>query len=282
MEGVGGVHGNLYEGLSNAERIRRFEVEGFVVLPDVLDADQVATLKKEMAAIPMRPSFYSDKPTFAAVPPQFHSPAFSRLIGHPPAAEFLTALLGEDVVFTHGHYVLSHPGQPALEMHADYAPYGSTYSHWEESCPLRVRFLYYLDNTGTDCAPLRIVPRSHICFHADAHPYRRYKAHEGEFLVPMRAGSALCFAVRMFHGTGPNISNRTRGMLELDYRPLWARPVMPVGEWEIDDVLAAPPDARPFLRSPNSCDRHWEFLGNSEVSEGPATGMLPSRWGALR
>lgn len=260
------------------ERIRHLEVEGYVVLPDILGPDELDAVRSELADLPMRPSFYSDEPTFAAVQPQWHSRSVAGLIGHPAAAELLHALFGDDVVFTHGHYIVSHPGQPPLELHADYAPYGSTYSKWEESCPVRVRFLYYLDDTGTDRGALRIVPRSHICMHADAHPYRRYASHPEELLVPMRAGSALCFAVRMFHGTGPNTSDRTRGMLEMDYRPLWARPVMPVAEWSEREVAAAPAAARPFLRSPNSFDRPWEFLGNGEVDDREPVGMSPSRW----
>lgn len=265
--------------LSDEERIRHFEIEGFVVFPDILSAPEVTALKGELEDLPMRPSFYSDKPTFAAVQPQWHSPKVAGLIGQHRAVSFLNSLLGDEVVFTHGHYIVSHPGQPALELHADYAPYGSTYSRWEESCPLRVRFLYYLDDTSIDRGALRIIPRSHICMHSDALPYRRYKSHTEELLVPMKAGSALCFAVRMFHGTGPNTSTGTRGMLEIDYRPLWARPLMPVAEWPDDDVRRAPERSQPFLHSPNSFDRPWEFLGNNDVLDRDAPGMAPSRWG---
>lgn len=271
-----------FKSLTTSEQIRHFEVEGFVILPEIVSPEQVATIKEELSTLPMRESFYSDKPTFGAAPPQWHSQAVGELIGNPAAVAFLHALLGDEVLFIHGHYILSHPGHPALELHSDYKPFGSTYARWEESGPASVRFLYYLDDTSTDRGALRIVPRSHICWHEDAHPYHRYVSHPEEVLVPMRAGSALAFAMRLFHGTAANTATSTRGMLEMDYRPVWARPVMPVEEWDEAAVAAAPAVAHPLLRSKNIYDRSWEFMKQNEILESQAMGMAPSRWGANR
>jgi ectoine hydroxylase-related dioxygenase (phytanoyl-CoA dioxygenase family) len=276
---------NLYDardafiGLSAAARIRHFETEGYVVLPNVVAAPALERIKAELAdKVPMRASFFTDKPAFSKVAPLTRSAACAELIAHAPVLDFLRRLMGEALVFMHNFYILSHPGAPALEFHTDFQPFGSTYSSWLESCPLRVRVLYYLDDTRDDRSALRIVPRSHICFHADAQPYRRYKGVSGETVLPLRAGDAFVFAVRLFHATTANTTDETRGMLEYDYRPLWARPYGPIPDWTEEELALVPPEARALVGGRNRFDVSWEFDVKREAVDGPAPGMSPGRW----
>lgn len=265
-------------GLSPAQRIHQIETEGYVILPDAISAETIAALKAEFETLPMRPSFFTDKPAFSSIPPHTHGPVAAGLIGNPPVLEFARALMGDELVFMHSFYILSHPGSPELELHTDYQPFGSTYSQWLESCPLRIRVLYYLDDTRDDRAALRIVPRSHICFHADAQPYRRYKSHPDEVLLPLKAGDAFVFATRLFHGVGPNLTDETRGMVEIDYRPLWARPYGPVPDWSDEQLRHVPADLRPMVERRNRTDAAWEFDVKRAAVDQPAPGMSPSRW----
>jgi len=265
--------------MGGAERIRQFETEGYVVIADALSPARIAALKAELATMPMRPSFYTDAPSFSTVPPHTHGPEAGALIGNPPVLDFARALMGDALVFMHSFYILSHPGSPALELHTDYQPFGGTYSQWLESCPLRVRVLYYLDDTRDDRAALRIVPRSHIAFHADAQPYRRYRDHPDEVTVPLKAGDAFVFATRLFHGVGPNITQETRGMVEIDYRPLWARPYGPVPDWSEDQLRYVPDALRDMARHRNATDAAWEFDTRRAAVDTPAPGMSPHRWG---
>jgi len=265
-------------GMTRPEQIRQFETEGYVILPDVLDAELIKAFKAELSTLPMRPSFFTDAPAFSKVPPHTHGPIAATLIAHPPTLDFINALLGEDLVFMHCFYILSHPGAPALELHTDFQPFGSTYSGWLESCPVRVRVLYYLDDTRDDRSALRIIPRSHICFHADAQPYRRMKEHPDEITMPIKAGDAFVFAVRLFHGTGPNTTCETRGMLEYDYRPVWARPYGPVPDWTEEELKFVPAHARRLVRSRNTVDFAWEFDVKRQATDHPAPRMTPSRW----
>lgn len=266
-------------GLTRAQAIRQFETEGFFIIPDALSPERIAALKAEFASLPMRPSFYTDAPSFSVTPPHVHGPEGASLIGNPPVLEFVKALMGDELVFMHSFYILSHPGSPPLEVHTDYQPYGSTYSQWLESCPLRLRVLYYLDDTRDDRAALRIVPRSHICWHADAQPYRRYKDHPEEVVLPLKAGDAFVFATRLFHGVGPNTTGETRGMVEIDYRPLWARPYGPVPDWSAEQLRHVPPELLPMVERRNRTDFAWEFDIKRAAVDVPAPGMSPSRWG---
>lgn len=267
-----------FVGMARPAQIRHFETEGYTILPNVLDAALIARLKSELETLPMRPSFFTDAPAFSKIPPHTHGPVAAGLIDHPPTLDFVKALLGDDLIFMHCFYILSHPGAPALELHTDFQPFGSTYSGWLESCPVRVRVLYYLDDTRDDRSALRIIPRSHICFHADAQPYRRYPKHPDEILVPVKAGDAFVFAVRMFHGTGPNTTAEKRGMMEYDYRPIWARPYGPLPDWSAEELKHVPARARALVRSRNTVDFGWEFDMKRAAVDVPAPGLRPDRW----
>src|SRR5579871_6430839 len=77
-------------------QIRHFETEGYVVLPNVLDPSTIEVIKKELAEkVPMRASFFTDKPAFAKVAPHTRSRSCAALIAHPPVLDFVRALLGD-------------------------------------------------------------------------------------------------------------------------------------------------------------------------------------------
>jgi len=265
--------------MSVPELIRHFEVEGFVIFPETLGPDLIARLKAELDSLPMRASFFTDLPCFAKIPPHTHGSELAGLIAHKPVTSFLETLMGDDLVFMHSFYVLSHPGGPELDVHTDFQPYGSTYSGWLESCPIRSRVLYYLDDAPAERAALRIIPRSHICFHKDAQPYRRYVRHADEVLIELKAGDAFVFAVRLFHGVTGNTTNDKRGMLEYDYRPTWSRPMQPVPEWTAEQLAHVPEEAQRFLKGRNHLDFGWEFDAKRASVDEPAPGMSPARWG---
>ncbi len=265
--------------LDRAGLVRHLETEGFIILQNAISSEKIAALKAEFQTLPMRSSFFTDAPAFTKIPPHTHGPECASLIGNPPALDFAKALMGEDLVMMHSFYILSHPGSPSLELHTDVQPFGSTYSQWMESCPLRLRVLYYLDDTRDDRAALRIVPRSHICWHADAQPYARIKDHVDEVMVPLKAGDAFIFATRLFHGVGPNTTQETRGMIEIDYRPLWARPYGPVPNWTAEQLQHVPEDLMPMVVDRNRFDKSWEFDKERGPVDRPAPGMSPRRWG---
>ncbi len=241
-----------WRAMTDAERLKHFEIEGYVVLPNLIDAATIARVKADCADLPMDKAPYSDEQTFARTPPQWHSPTFAKLIGHPPMIKFLQQAMGDDLVFMLGHYICSGPGVPGLQLHSDYQPYGSKMKGWNESSPATVRVLIYLDDLTADCAPFTILPRSHLSIHQASDPYLRFDNHPDMVTVCLEAGSAIAFNVRAFHGTHPNTGPRRRAMLEYAYRPAWARCTGQVEEWDARDVANAPAEAKPFLKPRNS------------------------------
>ena len=264
--------------LTLAQRIRHFEVEGYMMLPDVLGAEHIAKLKKELSNALMRPKPYSEYQTTAAKQPQWISRTVAGLIGHPPVIEFLTELMGPDIVFTRGFFQRTHPGSPGISMHTDGQPHGSSIFDYEGSSPRLLRVLYYLDDLIPKRAPLRLIPRSHISFHAHASPYVRYKSHPQEITLCAKAGSAVVIPSTLFHATHPNTDGSLRELIQFGYRPAWAGPIKPMKEWDPKLVADAPEQAKPFLQSLNTTGGVWELEHKPKGMRTEAQGIDPSRW----
>jgi len=270
-----------YSALDRAEQIRRFEVEGYVVLPSILPPELVTRISSELADAEMSHTSYSVNQTRSVVQPQWHSPAVAELIGFPPMAEFLAALLGDDIVFTRGFFQRTLPGSPGISMHTDGQPHGSNLFGYEGSCPRLLRVLYYLDELTEERAPFRLIARSHLSFHSDASPYVRYKSHPEEVTLVVPAGSAVVIPSLLFHGSHPNLSDQPRELVQLGYRPAWAGPVQPVEEWDPEHVANAPEIAKPFLQSLNTSGAAWEQEHKPSGMRADSEGIRPGRWGDL-
>jgi hypothetical protein len=263
--------------LTLGQRIRHLEVEGYLVLPDLLSALEVAGLKAQTSAWETRHVDYSERQRYRSHV-QFEGGAVTALIGHAPTVRFLRELFGPEILLCSYTYARSDPGHPGISLHADGQPYGSAIFGYEGSCPVLVRVLYYLDDLTPEVSPFRVVPRSHLSLHADANPYLRYESHPEEVMVPARAGSAVLIHHRVIHGNYPNRGDRAREMLALGYRPRWAGPVAPVPDWDRNAVAQLPLALQPFFADPNS--REGDFHAGNKPAGMPrsAPGINPSRW----
>ena len=210
--------------LTLGERIRQIEVEGYLVLPDLLPTEHVRYLKTQTETLETTAVDYSVHQRYRQNL-QFSGGAITELAAHHPAIAFLETLLGKELIIMSYSYARSEPGHPGISLHTDGKPYGSNIDGYEGSVPIMVRVLYYLDDLTPDVSPFRVVPRSHICLHADANPYVSLDAHPEEVMVPVKAGSAMLINHRVFHGNYPNTGDRAREMLAIAYRPGWGGPI---------------------------------------------------------
>jgi hypothetical protein len=268
-----------FRSMSRPEQIRHLEVEGFVILPEILDAGRVERIQQELADAEMGHTSYSVNQTRSTVQPQWISRGVAELIGYPPMIGFLTDLLGPDIVFTRGFFQRTLPGSPGISIHTDGQPHGSDLFGYEGSCPRLLRVLYYLDELTPERAPFRLIPRSHLSFHAEASPYVRYTSHPEEITIAAPAGSAVVVPSMLLHGSHPNKDTHSRALVQLGYRPAWAGPVQPVEEWDPELVAAAPEIAKPFLQSLNRSDAEWVQPHKPTGMKSEASGINPSRWG---
>lgn len=264
--------------MSEAQRIKHLEIEGYMVFPDLLSPGQIADVKKELALLPTQGAGYSENQrTFHNVQ-WTDSPACIELAAQPAMVGFLGRLFGDEVICTSYVYALSRPGHPGMALHTDAQPYGSTIFGLQASSPRLVRVLYYLDDLTPERAPLKVIPHSHLSFHSDAHPYKRYLSHPEEVMVTCKAGSAAIINQSVFHANYPNHSNEDRNLLAIAYRPAWAGPIAEVEDWPAEKVAALPPHVRRYFGSLNT--RKVDDLVKSRSDDMPtsAPGINPSRW----
>ena len=266
-----------WSALTLGERIRQIEIEGYLVLPDLLSADHLHQLREITAHFETRAVDYSVHQRGRSNI-QFDGGLITDLIAHSPTITFLRELFGEEIVFMAYGYARSEPGHPGISLHTDGQPYGSEIFGYEGSCPKMVRVLYYLQDLTPEVSPFRVVPCSHLSMHADANPYKRFETHPEEVMVPTKAGSAVLINHKVFHGNLPNVGEYAREMLAIMYRPAWAGPVEEVASWDEADLEKLPAHVRPFFIERNT--RHWDFGGGNKpanmASEAP--GMNPSRF----
>jgi hypothetical protein len=268
-----------FRSMTRPQHLRHLEVEGYIVFPQILDAETIARLKRELADADMAHTNYSKNQTRSTTQPQWHSRAVAELIGYPPMIGFLTDLMGPDIVFTRGFFQRTRPGCPGISIHTDGQPHGSDLFGYEGSCPRLVRVLYYLDDLTPDRAPFRLIPRSHLSFHGQANPYVRYKSHPEEITITAPAGSAVVVPSMVLHGSHSNKDAKPRELVQLGYRPAWAGPVQPVDEWDPQLVADAPDIAKPFLQPLNTSGAQWVQPHKPEGMATEAPGINPSRWG---
>ena len=114
-----------FESFTRPQQIKHLEVEGYLVIPKVLNQRQINDLKIGMSDAEMLHTDYSTKQTRSVKQPQWHSRAVAEIIGHPVIIDFLNDLMGPEIVFTRGFYQKSLSGCPGISLHTDGQPHGS-------------------------------------------------------------------------------------------------------------------------------------------------------------
>lgn len=148
--------------LTIEQRIRSIELDGFVVIPDLLSAAQLESICAELCQLPTTAVDYSEHQRGHSDVQWTDSPTAVSVIALPPTIEFLTTLFGDDLVCTSCAYAVSEPGHPGIAIHTDAQPYGSKIFGLASSAPCLVRVLYYLDDLTPERSPFKVIPRSHL------------------------------------------------------------------------------------------------------------------------
>lgn len=266
-----------WSSLTTAQRVRSIELDGYVVIPDLLSEDQLHDIRDELARLPTTGTDYSEHQRGAGDVQWTDSPTATEVIALPAMIEFLETLFGDDLICTSCAYAVSQPGHPGIAIHTDAQPYGSQIFGLQSSSPCLVRALYYLDDLTPERSPFKVIPRSHLSLHADANPYRRYLSHEDEVMVTCRAGSAVVINQKVFHANYPNYSDSDRRMLAIAYRPAWAGPIGEVPDYDPDQVAKLPPDVRRFFRSLNTRKIDYDLPNRPQNMARHAPGISPRR-----
>lgn len=265
--------------LTIEQRIRSIELDGYVVIPDLLAPAQLDAIRAELSRLQTTAVDYSEHQRGCANLQWTDSPTAIRVIALPAMIEFLETLFGDELVCTSCAYAVSHPGHPGIAIHTDAQPYGSKIFGLAASSPCLVRVLYYLDDLTPERSPFKVIPRSHLSLHSDGNPYRRYLSHDDEVMVTCRAGSAVIINQKVFHANYPNYSDSDRRILAIAYRPAWAGPIGEVDEHDPQRVAQLPPEVRRFFVSPNTHRIEYDLPNRPDNMSRHAPGISPQRWG---
>ena len=99
--------------LTFGEQVKMLEVDGYVVLPNVLNESQIQTLKDEIAKVETKGADYSEKQRTSS-DIAFLGGETTKLIANPPTISFLEKLFGDELVVMSYAYARSEPGHPGI------------------------------------------------------------------------------------------------------------------------------------------------------------------------
>jgi ectoine hydroxylase-related dioxygenase (phytanoyl-CoA dioxygenase family) len=252
----------------NSSQLANYARDGVLVVPDVIDAETVATLRGVTDAFVERARrltthdevFDLEDSHSAAEPrvrrikmPHLHHPAFAALVRHPGIIAVLRALWGPHIRFDTAKLNLKSAGYgAAVEWHQDWAFYPHTN---DDLAAVGVM----MDDMAEENGPLLVIPGSHRGPVYDHHA-------DGRFCGAMdpatcgadfgraakltgRAGAITVHHVRAVHGSAPNTSNRDRRLLLFQFRTADAWPLLgfPEGIEAWDALMVAGEPQQPRL-----------------------------------
>lgn len=259
------------------DRMHHLEVEGYVVIPQVLSSNDVTRLRTQLRTVKTVGADYTEK-KWVHNDIQWAGGDLTELMANPPVVRFLSRLFGASPIVMTYDYSRSESGCPAINLHADGQPWGTKIFGPEQSCPKLVRALYYLQDLTPERAPFRVVPRSHLSFHNEANLYLRYRSHPEQVMVTCSAGDACLINQNVFHGNYPNRSNESREMLGIAYRPTWAGPCEQVDPWPDKEMGKVSPAVRAVLGDRNARIWNYDAANVPDSLAENAPGIAPSRW----
>jgi ectoine hydroxylase-related dioxygenase (phytanoyl-CoA dioxygenase family) len=240
-----------------------YERDGFIVVPDLLGAEELATLGKVIAELvagaaavethtavyDLEPGHTPDAPRVRRIKqPHTVHPVFAAVVRKPAVIAVLTALIGPDLRMQGSKLNMKAAGYGSpVEWHQDWA----FYPHTNDDI-LAIGVM--LDDMDLDNGPLLVVPGSH------RGPVWNHHGEDGRFgglvdpadigdeiarAVPLtgRAGSMSFHHVRALHGSALNTSPRDRNLLLYEIMAADAWPlagVKDIGEFDAKMIHGRP------------------------------------------
>jgi phytanoyl-CoA hydroxylase len=218
------------------EYIEQYHDQGYVLIPNLIDAGEAAALRQEMHDLAERLSRNQNiDATWGAARAavaeaaqtkilhchnvQFYSALATRLMCDPRLTDHAAAFMGsENIQLHHSKMFIKPPekGSP-FPMHQD-APFFPHDRH------TMMAAIVHFDDAPLEKGCLRVVPGSHKLgmLQHDGEgswhlPFDRYPI-EDAVPIPAKAGDAIFFSYLTIHGSGINVSNEARTTVLIQMR----------------------------------------------------------------
>ena len=232
--------------------------DGYVILPDLLSADQLAGIKDSVVPLLDRHGRnpFEGRSTQRIYSVLNKTRACDVIADHPRVLALLDRLLLPNYLLSMLQVINILPGEQAQMLHTDDAFYPLP----RPRKALGAATIWAIDDFTADNGATDIIPGSHLWGEQRPNPVDRQP-------VVMPAGSCVFFVGTLWHGGGANRSDRPRLAVTAQYCEPWVRPQEAFTlSMTRDTVLAVSEDIRRML----GYSIHPPFIGQVD-------GMHPKR-----
>lgn len=236
-----------------ASRLQALHREGFVLLPGVLDAAQIALLRQ--AIDHLEPTHWDYSGVIDHYKCVFNrDPLWLPFLDLDGVIELAEAALGADCHIIGQTAWRCHPGFVGAELHLDYLVMELPERLLADPAfelPMQICTAHlYLDDIDADLSPTRVIPGSHRAGRPPVAGERQWHGREAEPVL-CRAGDVLMFRSELWHaGSDNRTRDRTRYLLQVHYgRRMVAQKFSPYLAWHFNPAVlaAATPRQRRLL-----------------------------------
>lgn len=215
-----------------------FEKEGYLVVPNALSPEQVATLSVAIERCNGEEGAHSER-SFNRLDILGQDDAFVDLVDNPFILGKVSGFLGWNIWVNHTHYNMRSRDASAenyrYDWHVDGGVFSTDLQYQAPMTAIKVGF-YLTDLSEPNCGQTYILPGSHLGELNWRDLYKKFTP-PPEHAVPLmvKPGSAVLFQQRILHSQGsPNLSGTTRKAVFMQWAFRWLSPVdtMTLGDLE--------------------------------------------------
>ncbi len=209
---------------------QQWHEQGFLLLKQVLKPTEIETLLIAVDTVietyvQQTPSLKGGKGAYTIIRAIERTDALDRLTDHPCTFGTILALMGPYLQIMGTQIYVRHPEPDALmAFHTDAGPSLQRIYPHPESLPLQFKIQFFLTALSEpDQGNFMCVPGSHKHrFPENAFTKGTYP--DGAIQVLAEAGDAVIFPWALWHGVGPNRTERIRKSVTFRYGQMWCRP----------------------------------------------------------
>lgn len=238
--------------------VEQLRSEGYVIVPGLLDADQIAAIRSELdpyfVGLFGRNEFEGER-TERVYALLAKAPSIAALVEHPAVISLVDEFLRRSYLLWGALAINNHPGETAQAFHAD----DDYVSQPRPREPAGISVMWTLDAFTETNGATQLIPGSHLW--DDRPPQEDEPA---TITAVMPAGSALVWLGPVYHRGGANHSDRSRLGITIQYCQPWLRQIENM-------VLAVPPEV-----AAQYSDRVQSMLGYG-LWEGSFMGYVDGR-----
>jgi ectoine hydroxylase-related dioxygenase (phytanoyl-CoA dioxygenase family) len=210
-----------------AGQVAALERDGYVYLPGVLTADEVAELREAMDRLTPNPESYDwhqtsdrDSRLDKAVNNTFNrDPVFLQYLDREGVIEIAEAVHGEDCHVLGMTAWVTGPGRPQQQLHTDWLPIPlpeDVLADPRVRVPIFITTAhYYLDDIDEELGPTQFIPASHLSGRSPGEE-TSWRGVEPQSVL-CNAGDVVVFRSEVWHRGTANTSDRVRYLLQVHH-----------------------------------------------------------------